>query len=57
MVTALKELGAVVSLPSYHPACDTQPYTVINTQLSFLKKTHLAGRDPLVEEQQLITQY
>lgn len=50
----LQELGAVVSLPTCHPVCDTH-YTVINTQLSFLKKNSkkflkkrkkLVGRKP-----------
>lgn len=65
----LQELGAVVSLPSCHPVCDTH-YTVINTQLSFLKKKNskkflkkekkLVGRKPsgpVGEEQQLVTQH
>lgn len=53
---ALKELGAVVSLASCHPVCDTQSYTVINTQLSAKKNISLEG-SPLVEEQQLDTQH
>lgn len=43
----LKELRAVVFLPCCHPVCDPQHYTVMNTQLSFLKKTHLVGREPV----------
>lgn len=34
-----------MSLASCHPVCDTQSYTVINTQLS-AKKKHFVGREP-----------